>query len=324
MQKLILMAWLVVASPGAALAAGEVRYAVSPAGQVVGEDEFVTATYEDTLTDIGRRYGFGYEEIIQANPGLDPWLPGEGTNVRLPRRNVLPVAPFEGVVVNIAEYRLYFYKRQGRETIVTTFPISIGRMDWATPLGRWQVTSKQKDPTWYPPESIRQEHLDDGRGFLPKAVPPGPDNPLGRHAMRLSASGYLIHGTNKPIGVGMQVTHGCIRMYPEDIEWLFPQVPVATPVTIVNQPFKFGWSGNDLYLEANPPLAGQEITGATGLTQLTEQYVAVTRARPARVDWDLVEEVYDRSDGRPVKVGEAIGSSDTVAASDAVSRLPGG
>jgi L,D-transpeptidase ErfK/SrfK len=289
-------------------------YPVSAAQQVVGEDNYVSARYEDTLTDIARSQGFGYEEIVRANPRLDPWLPGDGASVRLPRRNVLPMTPLEGVVVNIAEYRMYHYARQGGQTVVTTFPISIGRMDWATPLGRWQVTSKQKDPTWYPPESIRREHLEDGRGFLPKAVPPGPENPLGRYAMRLSASGYLIHGTNKPVGVGMQVTHGCIRMYPEDIEWLFSQVPVATPVTIVNQPYKFGWLGNELYLEVNPPLNDDGGAGARGLTALTEQYVAATRTRPARVDWALVEEAYDRRDGIPVKVGEALGGEPTVAA----------
>jgi L,D-transpeptidase ErfK/SrfK len=207
---------------------------------------------------------------------------------------------------------MYYFYKEGGQSFVSTFPISIGKMDWSTPIGRWSVVAKQKDPTWYPPESVRQEHLEDGRGFLEKAVPPGPENPLGRYAMRLSIDGYLIHGTNKPIGVGMQITHGCIRMYPEDIEWLFPQVPVKTPVTIINQPYKFGWAGNDLYLEVHPPLGDDVSTRDREMTALTEQYVLVTRDRPAQVDWELVEQAYRRRDGIPVRVGGGTGAAPVV------------
>ncbi|MEZ5564447.1 MAG: L,D-transpeptidase family protein [Gammaproteobacteria bacterium] len=281
-------------------------FALAPDTQVVGEVSTVTATHEETLTDIARIQGLGYEEIVWANPGVDIWLPGEGTSVILPKRYILPGTQRDGVVVNIAEYRLYHYFKKNGQQMVSTFPISIGRMDWSTPIGRWSVTAKQKDPAWYPPESIRKEHLEDGRGFLPRVVPAGPDNPLGQYAMRLSASGYLIHGTNRPVGVGMQVTHGCIRMYPEDIEWLFPQVPVNSPVTIMNQPYKFGWSGNDLFLEVNPPLDDDHTTRDREMTALTEQYVLVTRDRPARVDWQAVEEAYRRKDGIPVRVGTGL------------------
>jgi L,D-transpeptidase ErfK/SrfK len=300
---------LLAAGLGSVAAGAKTPFPVSPTVQVIGAEDYVTARHEDTLIELARRHGLGYEEIIWANREVDPWLPGEGTAVRLPRRHILPTAPQQGVVVNIAEYRMYYYTRRGQETVVTTFPISIGRMDWATPLGRWQVVAKQKDPAWYPPESIRREHLQDGRGFLPKVVPPGPNNPLGRHAMRLSVSGYLIHGTNEPRGIGMQVTHGCIRMYPEDIEWLFGQIPVSTPVTIVNQPVKFGWIGDELYLEVIPPLEGDRRSEEKDLTAITEAYVAATRDRTARVDWELVEEVFARRDGVPVKVGEALAGS---------------
>jgi L,D-transpeptidase ErfK/SrfK len=307
----------------AGVAAAGTPVAISPSRQVFGADEYLTARHEDTLIDIARRNNLGYEEIVWANREVDPWLPGEGTAVRLPRRHVLPAAPQQGVVVNIAEYRLYYFTRSGTDTIVTTFPISIGRMDWATPLGRWQVVAKQKDPAWYPPESIRREHLADGRGFLPKVVPPGRNNPLGQYAMRLSANGYLIHGTNEPRGIGMQVTHGCIRMYPEDIEWLFPKIPVATPVAIVNQPVKFGWSGNDLYLEVHPPLEGDVTSAEKHLTAVTEQYVLATRDRPARIDWQLVDEVYERRDGVAVKVGEALAADTTVATVAPALLVPG-
>lgn len=296
---------LAVLQPGAGWATGE-TYVLAPDTQLVGETTTVAATQEDTLTDIARVHGLGYEEIVWANPKVDIWLPGAGTPVTLPMRFVLPGATREGIVVNIAEYRLYYYYRRDGQMLLSTFPISIGRMDWATPIGRWAVTAKQKDPAWYPPESIRAEHLEDGRGFLAKMVPAGPDNPLGQYALRLSVNGYLIHGTNKPVGVGMQVTHGCIRMYPEDIEWLFPQIPVKTPVTIMNQPYKFGWSGNDLYLEVHPPLEDDHATRDREMTALTEQYVLVTRERPARIDWQLVEEAYRRRDGIPVRVGFGI------------------
>jgi L,D-transpeptidase ErfK/SrfK len=294
-----------LATPAAVLAAAD-TFVLAPGSQLVGEVVTVPATHDETLTDIARENGLGYEEIVWANRGVDIWLPGEGTPVTLPKKFVLPGAPREGVVVNIAEYRLYHYYRKNGQQMVSTFPISIGRMDWSTPIGRWSVTAKQKDPTWYPPESIRKEHLEDGRGFLAKAIPPGPDNPLGRYAMRLSASGYLIHGTNRPVGVGMQVTHGCIRMYPEDIEWLFPQIPVNTPVTIMNQPYKFGWSGNDLFLEVHPPLDDDRGTRDREMTALTEQYVLLTRDRPARIDWQAVEDAYRRRDGIPVLVGAGL------------------
>jgi L,D-transpeptidase ErfK/SrfK len=285
--------------------AGADTWVLQPGEQLVGEMGVIAARQEDTLTDIGRVHGLGYEEIVWANPGVDVWLPGEGTLVSLPKRYILPAAR-SGVVVNIAEYRLYYFHQVDGKPGVSTFPVSIGRMDWSTPIGRWSVTAKQKDPAWYPPESIRKEHLMDGRGPLQKVVPAGPDNPLGRYAMRLSLSGYLIHGTNRPVGVGMQVTHGCIRMYPEDIEWLFPQVPVGTPVTIVNQPYKFGWAGDELYLEAHPPLEDDKATRDRAMTVLTEEYVQATRDRPARVNWRLAEDVYRRREGVPIRVGTAI------------------
>ena len=299
--------------PGRAHATAD-TFVLAPDSQLVGEITTVAASHDDTLTDIARIHGLGYEEIVWANPTVDIWLPGDGTQVTLPTRFVLPGTTRDGIVVNIAEYRLYHYYKSNGQMMVSTYPISIGRMDWATPIGRWAVTAKQKDPAWYPPESVRKEHLEDGRGFLAEMVPAGPDNPLGQYALRLSATGYLIHGTNKPVGVGMQITHGCIRMYPEDIEKLFPQIPVKTPVTIMNQPYKFGWFGNDLYLEVHPPLEDDHSTRDREMTALTEQYVLVTRGHPARIDWQAVEEAYRRRDGIPVKVGSGLVAEQSVAA----------
>ena len=272
---------------------------------VIGATGQVTAVYEDTLVDLGRRHGVGYEEMVRANPGVDVWLPGEGTPVMLPTRYVLPDTPRRGVVINLAEYRLYYYGDDPTADRVSTFPISIGKMDWSTPLGRAAITAKTKNPAWYPPKSVREEYAADGR-TLPRVVPPGPDNPLGNYALRLSVPGYLIHGTNRPAGVGMRVTHGCIRMYPEDIDWLFPQVDVQTPVYLVNQPYKIGWQGDALMLEVHRPLEEDENNSFRGLTIITELYVRATRDRPADVDWSQVELAYAQRNGIPVRIGTAV------------------
>jgi L,D-transpeptidase ErfK/SrfK len=279
---------------------------VLPAGTdtVFGATQRVVVTHEDTLLDIGRAHGVGYEEIVAANPGVDPWLPGEGREVLIPSRYILPEAPREGIVVSLAEHRLYYFPRPkaGEPASVITYPISVGRMDWTTPLGLTRVVDKRVKPIWYPPESVRKEHAEDGRP-LPKAVPPGPDNPLGEYAMRLGIPGgaYLIHGTNKPAGVGMQVTHGCIRMYPEDIEQFFKMVPVNTPVRIVHQPYKMGWQGAELFIEVHAPLEGSQ-GGPRSLTDITRLLVAATQDRPVPIDWARAEEAFTRASGVPVAV----------------------
>ena len=231
-------------------------YELPPEGfDVIGAVSTVTARHEDTLVDIARRHGLGYEDIVRANPDVNIWLPGEGTEIVLPTQYILPPGPRKGVVLNLAEYRLYYYPeaKEGETAYVMTYPISIGRMDWETPLGNTTVISKVQNPSWYVPKSVLAEHAAEGRP-LPRIVPPGPDNPLGKYAMRLGLPGYLIHGTNRPAGVGMRVTHGCVRMFPEDIESLFSQVKVNTPVRLVNQPVKAAMLADSLFIEVNAPL----------------------------------------------------------------------
>jgi L,D-transpeptidase ErfK/SrfK len=226
---------------------------------VIGRLEFTDAGRDDTLLDIARRYDIGQNEILLANPSIDRWMPEENSRVLIPSRYVLPKAGRTGVIINLPEMRLYYFPRHktGQPRIMITHPISVGRMDWRSPLGKTSIISKQTDPSWTPPESIKQEALADGR-VLPDVVPGGPDNPLGRFAMRLGIPGYLIHSTNKPYGVGMRVTHGCIRMYPEDIEGLYADIPIGTPVHLVNQPIKLGWLAGALFLELHPPLEEEE------------------------------------------------------------------
>lgn len=275
---------------------------------LVGAIEEITAARDDTLIDLARRHGLGYEEIVSANPGVDPWLPGAGTVIRLPLRRVLPNAPREGIVVNLPEHRLYYYPPAGKDEprTVITYPVAIGKMDWSTPLGSTRVVQKVKDPAWYPPESVRREHAAKG-DILPAVVPAGPDNPLGAYMMRLGIPGgaYLIHGTNRPAGVGMQATHGCMRLYPEHIEALYGVVPMGTPVRIVNQPQKTGWSGGRLYVEVHKPLVATESTvvepDRTALARLVANAVRTT-APTAAVVWARAETAFEQAEGIPVAV----------------------
>lgn len=276
-------------------------------GDLVGDYAEVAAAREDTLSDLARRFGLGYEEIVNANPDVDPWLPGEGTVVRLPLRRVLPNAPREGIVVNLPEHRLYYFPpaKPGEPRVVVTYPVSVGKMDWSTPLGLTKVAAKIKDPPWYPPESVRAEHAQHG-DILPKMVPAGPDNPLGLYAMRLAIPGgsYLIHGTNKPAGVGMQVTHGCMRLYPEHIEELFKMVAVDTPVRLVNQPHKVGWSAGRLYAEVHPPLeATSSAVVEPDRSSLAHLIANAVRQRPAGpVMWARAETAFELAEGIPIAV----------------------
>ena len=253
-------------------------------GDLVGWQGVTIARQEDTLADIARTFKLGHEEMRLANPDIDFWLPGAGTEVVLPTRYILPRAERKGIVLNVPEMRLYFFPGAGpgEDPEVITYPISIGRMDWSTPLGRHRITAKIRDPSWTPPASIRQEAEAAGEP-LPKFIPAGPDNPLGAFALRLDLPSYLIHGTNRPYGVGMRVTHGCIRMYPEDIERLFPEVQVGTGVNIVNQPVKVGWLGDTLFMEVHPPLEEDPI-GEEELRRLALELVEeADRERPVEL-----------------------------------------
>ncbi len=305
-SRLLRVFALLLLVPGAARAA---TLPLPSDCDLVGEFEEVAARRDDTLIDLARRYSLGYEEVVNANRGVDPWLPGEGTLVRLPLRRVLPDAPREGIVINLPEHRLYYFPpaKPGEPRVVVTYPVSVGKMDWSTPLGLTRIASKIKDPPWYPPESVRMEHAARG-DILPKVVPPGPDNPLGLYAMRLAIQGgsYLIHGTNKPAGVGMQVTHGCMRLYPEHIEEFFKMVAVDTPVRIVNQPHKVGWSGGRLYVEVHPPLeATSSAVVDPDRNSLARLVANAVRQHPAGpVTWARAAAACEQATGIPGNVAD--------------------
>jgi L,D-transpeptidase ErfK/SrfK len=271
-----------------------------------GTVESISAAHSDTLPDLARRYGLGYEEIQRANPSVDLWLPGAGTQITIPGQRLLPSGHREGIVINLPEHRLYYYPKpkKGEAPVVITYPVSIGKMDWSTPLGKTRVIDKRKNPTWTPPESVRQEHAARGDP-LPKVVPSGPDNPLGFYAMRLDIKpgAYLIHGTNNPIAVGMAITHGCIRMYPEDIEALFPLVKVGTPVWLINEPVKVSRVNGQVWLEVHPPVDAEGQRGEVDVEGFYALANAALGETPAAIHWDYVLQTLTEASGLPQMVG---------------------
>ena len=246
------------------------HFVLEYAGQsVVGEPQVVFTNRLDTLSDLARTYGLGFDELIAANPGVDPWMPGDNTPVLLPTQFVLPDVPRRGIVLNIASKRLFYFPEmpEGANQVVKTYPIGIGRVGWETPLGTTAVVAKARDPHWFVPASVRREHAELGDP-LPAVVPPGPENPLGHRVLKLEMPGYLIHGTNQPYGVGMRVSHGCVRLYPENIELLYDLVEIGEPVAIVNEPYLLGTRDGALYFEAHVPLEDDPASPAERLAEL--------------------------------------------------------
>ena len=289
---------------------------------VVGTLQATVANEEDTLSDIARRFNLGYDEVVNANPGVDPWLPKAGTRIVLPTQFILPDAPHEGVVVNLAALRLFYFpkpEKKGDPRVVMTMPIGIGMVGWATPTGTTKITTKRKDPFWTPPASVRKEHAAEG-DILPPRVPPGPDNPLGAFAMNLGWPSYLMHGTNKPAGVGMRASHGCIRLYPEDIATIFPMVPVGTKVTVVNQPTLHRIQDGRLFVQSFPPHEEHPESKAAAKGQRFNKQLQAKMAQRAeqaglQVDWTLVEQVVNGAQGIAVPVSQPAFGLDTFVAS---------
>ncbi|MCY4282938.1 MAG: L,D-transpeptidase family protein [Gammaproteobacteria bacterium] len=275
-----------------------------PTDTLVGATRTVIARHEDTLPGIARANGLGFQEIKLANPDVDTWLPGQGTEIVLPTWYVLPEPPHIGLVLNIPEMRLYYFPAPETGQVIT-HPIGIGRQGWTTPYINTRIIEKKNRPYWHPPESIRREHAEQGEP-LPKRVPPGPDNPLGEYALRLGLPEYLIHGTNKPYGIGMRVSHGCIRLYPENIESLYQQVALGAPVRIINQPYKVGRRGDKLYLEAHPYLEEDAAQFQGSLTGVVKSLIKITGENGYEIDWKLAQSVIDKRDGIPVEIGKLV------------------
>lgn len=224
--------------------AGAIKYFYDDSQKtVVGIIQYYVVKKGDTLLDIARKFGLGYNDVSLVYPNTDPWIPPPGKKLVIPTMWVLPESKHNGIILNIPELRLYYFKP--REHTVQTYPVGIGDEGWETPVGHYRIGQKRKNPTWYIPRSLQEKY---GK----KSIPPGPENPLGSYIMKLAATSYGIHGTNMPWGVGRLVSHGCIRLYPEHIEALFHQVKIGTPVEIVYEPIKWGRKQNRIFVEIHP------------------------------------------------------------------------
>jgi L,D-transpeptidase ErfK/SrfK len=266
--------------------------------EVVGNDLKISTRYEDTFVDLGHVYGLGYRELLDANPGVLPWVPGEGTEVNLPLSFILPsqgLTERENIVLNLAEFRLYHFIPA--KNTVRTYAVGIGKEGWQTPTAEATVISVVRDPSWTPPISIRRERAAVGI-ILPAVVPPGPDNPLGKYAVRISIPGYLFHGSNQKLGFGMRVSHGCVRLYDSDIEELATSILPGTTVRIINEPVKAGWKKGRLYLEVHPQLEEDEAV-PINVEQVIVEALSRRSNLPAEIDWEMVQEVVKRKSGLP-------------------------
>lgn len=309
------------------------RFTIDPEhDDVVGVVQKTVVGADDTFSDIARRFNVGYEEMVRANPGIDPWLPGVGREVVVPTRFILPNAPRQGIVINLAAMRLWYFepRKANERQVVHTYPIGIGRVGWATPQGATRVTRKKKDPEWRPTAAIRKEHAEN-EDPVPAVVPAGPDNPLGNRAMYLGWPSYLVHGTNKPYGVGIRSSHGCIRLYPEDILQLFDMTSIGTQVRVVNQPFLFGWHDDRLYLQAYDVLEDDPRDFTNAQKKLLSKQLAARiqkelKARGETLDWQAVAEIAHAPRGIPAPVAGGSVSVDAELAAAIVveNRVPEG
>ena len=310
-------AWLLIAFMPQAFAAN--FYVPTGGDKLLGNPEqakYIISKKDEDLIDIAVEHRVGQNEIIKVNPKVDRWLARAGRKIRIPNSYLLPDAPQKDIVLNLPEYRMYYYPKGNSEWAgqVVTNPISIGRVDWNTPLGKTKIIAKIKNPTWTPPESIRREHAAEG-DILPAVFPAGPDNPLGLFAMRLGVPGYLIHSTNKPLGLGMRVSHGCVRMYPNDIKRLFPFVSVGTSVYIVNQPIKVGWSNGTLYIEAHPDLEDKQRSYQQRIDAALALIYKVNNGQSFNISGSALRKALENNDGIPVALYSG-GASNSVLASE--------
>jgi len=266
---------------------------LAPGQETVGLLRHYEVGGKETLLEVAWDYGIGYNEIADANPELDPWVPRRGDHVTLPTWWVLPASPREGITVNLAEMRLYSFGELNGRKMVSTYPIGVGMDGFDTPVGSYSISQKTKDPSWFVPVSLRRENPE-----LPAVMPPGEDNPLGKYAMRLDGTQYLIHGTNNPFGIGRRVSHGCIRLYPEDISELFSLTPRGTPVHVVYQPVKVAVMEGEIYVEVHKDYQDR-------LDSLFRVAVSILRERGLmdRVDSMLLMKAAREAWGYPVPVG---------------------
>ena len=286
------------------------EFSVARGDDVIGRLALIRLEKGDSLPDIARHFSLGINAISAANPGVDVWVPEAGESIILPLSFVLPDTPRKGIVINLATMRLFQFKGDSRSQAVSTYPVGVGTEERPTPRGQMRVARKASRPTWHVPASIAADHRKKG-DILPAEVPPGPENPLGEYALYLSKTGYLIHGTNKPASIGLKATNGCMRLYPENIEMLYKDTPVNTPVLIVNQPYLIGQRDGVLYMEAHTPL---ESSGAVELEKINAKLRNIEKKSARALDWKKVKEVQTEARGIPVPIFEMSQGSQNEAA----------
>lgn len=274
-----------------------------PAGDVIGEVRTVVSKDGDTLAQIARDVDMGYMEMREANPGLDPDHISPGTVIVVPSLFILPNTPRNGIVINLAEMRLYYYPK-GRNQVIT-YPIGIGREGEGTPVGVMQIIQHMPNPTWVATDFMRKLRASEGVD-LPKFVPPGPENPLGNYAMRLSRPTFLIHGTNDPLGgIGRRSSSGCMRLYPEDIDPLFHSVPNGANVYIIDEPYKAGWSQNQLYIESHVALQEDADKAIDDPDRIRNTVNMAVKGRNVNIDWNKALTISNEEQGLPQIIGQA-------------------
>ncbi len=274
---------------------------------VVGRIEVITLQNPDTtLLDIARHFDISREEIKRANPDVSLWVPNIGSTILIPKQFILPDTPQEGIVINIAQRRLFYYPPANKDdpARVITYPVSIAREGWHTPTGLTSIVAKHRDPSWFVPKSIKEEHFISGEEDFPSYFPPGPDNPMGMLAMQTGFRGIYIHGTNKPWGIGLRVSHGCIHLYPEDAAEIFSMIEVGTSVRVINEPILIGSLGANIYLSSYSQVDNSEIgySSASLASSIVFNYVSNHQFDIQYIDWDRMQKVAAAQQNLPIPI----------------------
>jgi len=268
---------------------------------IVGDVKTHIVKPNETFASIAHDFDICQYELVESNPHVNPKNPLVGTVLIIPSRYILPNTPREEMVINLAELRLYYYPRDKKE--VWVFPVGIGREGEQTPVGYLRIVEHRENPTWHSPEAIRKARAKEGV-VIPKVVPPGPDNPLGKFAMRLSRRNYLIHGTNDNGGVGQRSSSGCIRMYPKDIKKLFHAAKNGTSVLVINEPFKIGRDSHKIFFEAHMPLHEKAVEYADVHQAVMATLSTFGSYKERDVNWDKTVSIAKEQQGLPQEIGK--------------------
>lgn len=282
---------------------GALYHMPAPGDDIVGNSYTIKINRGDSVTSVRKRYEVSYHELVEANPRINFNRLRKGQTLVIPVQYILP--PYRtGIVINIPELRLYYFTPDGK--FVYTYPIGLGRFDWRTPTATAKVVKKEVYPTWHVPDSIRDYALQKYDKLLPENIPPGPDNPLGKYALYLSKTGYMIHGTNDPLAVGTYISSGCMRMDDDPIETLYENVTIGTPVHIIHHPNKAGWLNNTLFLETHLPVSGYDDDEPPLSDRRPEEAIEyATKYHPANINWNSVTQVTKSHLGIPQAVGQS-------------------